>query len=263
MRTAIVCVLICSIASPLLGQEPTPLAPAAASGAETPTATEFRVETELLVGDEPKPLSEHLTLFSKGMVFDLLRPDESQITVFDLPRDRIVLIDRQRELQCVLAPADLIDLVARLRSEAPEDAKQLGLDAEVVWRKEPIPGWMASAGNARYLIRPQAAPDPKYARAFADFADWSARLNAYRKVGSAPFLRMALNARLAEAGQLPEEVLLTIEPILGRDRLLRTRHLVNYQLSSLDREKIAAVSRHIAVYRQASWQEFVAGKTEE
>jgi hypothetical protein len=235
----------------------TPSEPVAAG-----SSPEFRIETELYIGDAKKPQAEHLTLFSKGLVFDLLRPEESQITVFDLARDRIILLDRRRELRCVLAPQDLIDLMARIRAEAPEQMADLGVDAEVTWRDEPSSGWTAAAGQARYLIRPQSPPSPKYARAFAEFADWSARLNAYRKVGSAPFLRMALNARLASMGQLPDEVLLSISPLLGPTRIIRTKHLANYQLSNLDREKIAAASRQIATYQQVSWNEFVAGQSE-
>ena len=76
---------------------------------------EFRVESKVFAGKNETPVSESLTLFADGRVYDFLSSPR-EITVFDFPRGRIVLIDAARKLRTELTTEQLNDFIDKLRS---------------------------------------------------------------------------------------------------------------------------------------------------
>ncbi len=58
-------------------------------------ADEFRIESKVFSAKDEAPTSESLTLFDDGRVYDFLTSPR-EITVFDISRSRIVLLDPER-----------------------------------------------------------------------------------------------------------------------------------------------------------------------
>jgi hypothetical protein len=75
-----------------------------------------------------------------------------------------------------------------------------------------------------------------------------------------PFLRIQLNAQLADKGQIPA----TIERTVIHKRGLRTvtqtvrsHHLANWRLKNTDRKLMDRAADHMATFRAVSFQEYV------
>ncbi len=87
------------------------------AGATAATAEEFRVESKVFSGKDEAPVSESLTLFADGRVYDFLSSPR-EITVFDFIRGRIVLIDPVRKVRTEMTTEQLNDFIDKLRSHA-------------------------------------------------------------------------------------------------------------------------------------------------
>ncbi|HTU27209.1 MAG TPA: hypothetical protein VMF30_17510, partial [Pirellulales bacterium] len=82
-------------------------------------AEDFRIESRVFAGKEPKPVSENTTLFHIGIVYDFI-PDKS-IAVFDKPRGRFLLLDRQRKIKAEVTVEQLQTFCDRLQKMAAAD----------------------------------------------------------------------------------------------------------------------------------------------
>ena len=80
---------------------------------------EFRIESRVFAGKEPKPVSENTTLFHVGIVYDFI-PDKS-IAIFDKPRGRFILLDRGRKVKAEVTVKQLQAFCDRLHEVAAAD----------------------------------------------------------------------------------------------------------------------------------------------
>ena len=67
---------------------------AAFAGGNVALAEEFRVDTDVyLEGEGKEPIAETLTLFSNGLIYDFILTGSEEITIFDVDRGHIVMLD--------------------------------------------------------------------------------------------------------------------------------------------------------------------------
>ncbi len=216
----------------------------------------FRVETDLYEGDATAPQSQHLILFDAGAVYDLPVGQGSVITVFDVPRNRIVLIHKVSRVRTSISTDTLIQMTAQLRAAAAGQATALGLNAKVI--PGPLPdSYVVEFGSNRYEATGQPVTDAAIAAEFASFTAWASRLNIARHVGSPPFARITLADHLAAEKLLPRELKLDIKIGL-KSRKYRSENLVVERLSDLDRKKINDVGGMIATFTEVEFAEFPA-----
>src|SRR5580704_1943010 len=92
------------------------LAAALASLISRPAAADdFRIETKVFVGKETEPASEDLALFRGEQVYDFLsKPRE--VTVFDKPRSRVILLDPARRVKTEVTMERLMAFSDELRT---------------------------------------------------------------------------------------------------------------------------------------------------
>ncbi|MCC7084147.1 MAG: hypothetical protein IT427_03960 [Pirellulales bacterium] len=170
---------------------------------------EFRVESKVYSSEKTRPISQSLTLFRAGRVYDLLSlPPE--ITIFDVANSRIVMIDSARQIRTEMETGELITFVEQLRIRASRQVDPLLKFAAEPKFAETVDddGRLSFVShNLSYRIRGTRATSPVVAQAYREFADWSARLSARVLQGAQPpFPRLAVNAALERRGLLPEEV---------------------------------------------------------
>lgn len=60
---------------------------------------DFRIETDVFVGNEERASMTTLTLFQGSTVYDYLGTEQPEITIFDAKRGRFVLLDCQRQIR--------------------------------------------------------------------------------------------------------------------------------------------------------------------
>jgi hypothetical protein len=230
-----------------------------AVGAELPTTVypSFRVETDLYEGNETTPQSQHLILFDAGVVYDLPVQHGSVVTVFDIPRNRVVLIHKATRVRTSISTDTLIQMAAQLRAAASDGgSKDLGLNAEINPGVKPD-SYVVEFGANRYEVTTQLVNDPAVAAEFASFTAWASRLNMARHVGAPPFARIALADQLASANRLPKQLTLDVRRALTKERF-RSENLFVERLCDLDRKKISEVGGMMATYPEVDFSEFPA-----
>ena len=106
-----------------------------------------------------------------------------------------------------------------------------------------------------YRAVTQLAPNPDIAKQYADFADWSSRLNAVTQPKLPPFLRMDLNRLIAEHGAIPTEIRRRTHQG-GKENVIVSRLIPIWQLSQDDHARIARCAAHIAEFREVPEAEY-------
>jgi hypothetical protein len=220
------------------------------------SAQDFRVETDIFVGEEKDPFTTTLTLFADGLVYDFLLTESGEITIFDPRMQHFTLLEPRQKLKTVITMQEVLENCISLNMHAEqskdsfftfaaqpkfnvteEATKDQGQDAVRLTLES---GKMTYVAVGRRPEMVAAAP------MYRSFADAFVRLNALRPGGTLPAPRIALNEQLGDRGLLPVEVKRIILP-QGRFQKkleIRMHHLVNWKLSKTDRDKIEEAGGH-------------------
>ena len=235
-------------------------------GAPAAVAQEFRVETDVFLGDEKIPSSQYLTIFAHGFVYDfpLNEAHKHKGTIYDVSHNRVVLLDSERRIKYQLTVPEIHQFIAAMEAKfaAP------GVDPEILKLANPdlveqfdAPSKTLTLAGERIIYKAKGI-EPKFpiaARLYRDFADWAARLNATYPQGAPPFARMKLNAALQDKGLAPETVERIVLDEKGRQvDVAHTRHLFNWILSNTDRQRIVEVENYLTGFRTVERQEYFA-----
>ncbi|MFW6170118.1 MAG: hypothetical protein ACODAD_06485 [Planctomycetota bacterium] len=227
-------------------------------GATSGAAREFRIETDIFVGKQKEPVSETLTIFSNGVVYDFLLTGCEEITLFDRDRNRLVLIDTERKIQTVLTMDDMVTFVAKMKAQL---ADKQGFPAsgagDAVVEDD---GWLELA-NGRVSYRAKCVKPKEKATAlqYQEFADWYARLNAMRG-NLPPFLRIHLNSEIAKRGLIPKTIERTIYAqgtLTDKKQVVRSRHLTNWRLSKTDQKRIDRAGTYLTTLPTVPFREYI------
>jgi hypothetical protein len=236
--------------------------------ADTSSAEEFRIDTEIFIGDGKEPAAEMLTIFSQGMVYDFQLMGPEEITMLDTVRGRFTLLDPARKVKCGLGVQDLLQQTLSLETHAVESKDSLFMFAaaphfeskveEATENGQPIVRLSLTAKPMEYAVVARPSERPEAVHAFRYFADQFARLNALRPGNLPPGARLELNKALAERKLLPLEITRTIPPAnpLGKKIVVRSRHLVNWSLSGEDRKKIDRAGTYLAEFSAVSFEDY-------
>jgi len=225
-------------------------------------ADEFRVETNVFLGDEEEPFSQDVTFFSSGLVYDFPRTGVGEITVFDPVRGRFVLLDPRRKIKTTVTTQELIELAAAMKVHASELEGAFAFAAapkfEEQWEGDT--GWLTlSSPLLTYRAR---CITPKLSSAVAtyrSFADWFSRLNAMRPGNLPPFARMELDRAIAQRNRIPVEVELTVKPkhrFVGKTLVIHSRQRFNWRLSNTDRKQIDLAGTYMADFQSVTVREY-------
>jgi hypothetical protein len=226
-------------------------------------AEEFRIESKVFSGKDDTSTSESVTLFADDRVYDFLS-SPSEITVFDFPRGRIVLLDTNRKLRTELTTDKLNEFTEQLRARA---ARQT--DALLKFAANPKfdeshsdAQWLQFASpQMTYRVHPTKPDNPNVVREYRMFSDWSARLNSMIHPGAMPpFPRLAVNGALERAGQIPESVQLTVAAqnhLMAKPTVLRSEHELTMRLLPNDRKRIDEAGKYLVTFPEVSMEEYL------
>jgi len=220
------------------------------------TAPSFRVETDVYEGESNAPQSQHLILFDSGVIYDLPVARGEIVTVFDIPRNRVVLVHKTSRVRSSIDTETLVQMTAQVRSAAAErgTGATLGLDATMIASPDQSL-YTLQFGSTRYEVQPQTTSDPVVASEFAAFTSWAARLNIALRIGPPPFAAMTIADELARDGRMPRKVKVDLRRGLTT-RTYRSEHIVVERLSDFDRKKISDVGGMIAMFEEVAFSEF-------
>jgi hypothetical protein len=234
------------------------------------SAQNFRVETDLLIGDETKPFAETLTLFHDGLVYDLIRKDEGEITIFDPRMGNFTMLHPKHQTKTVITTQEILESCLSLNlhaSESKDPFFAFAADPKFAVSEERLAP--ESSGKVRVTLAHQVMTysaigmKPQLAEAttaYRSFADWVNRLNALRPGGMLPEPRMRLNEELFNRGLVPDEVVRIIHPTsrFQKEVKVRSRHLYNWTLSKTDRDRLDEIGGHRVNFKNVPLKQYWA-----
>jgi hypothetical protein len=211
-------------------------------------ADDFRIETRLYIDDEKEPLSENITLFHAGQVYDF-QSEPARITVFDPPRSRFILLDPQRKTKTEFPTIYPEQLAQKLRDWAAGHSDaflkfQANPSFEERLDESPL---VFSSPWMTYEVKADKAPNAEAARQYGEFSDWYARLNTMSNTTVLPFARLYVNAALRDRQLVPTEVRRTI--VHRGEQVARTEHHVVWRLSTADLKRIDRTGEDLATFK--------------
>ena len=219
----------------------------------------FRIDTDIHFGNEKEPSKQSLTLFSEGVYYDFSKDDTTAITMIDPQRNRIILLDGKRNIQTSIDMAELEQYVqsAKLQAASP-DLKLLIKASEQVTFDDKTNTCTVGIKQINYVSTTQKPPEAIIAQQYADFANWSARLNAVYPPQRPPYVRMALNDELGKRGIVPAEIEITTTLASGKPTTARCRLIALWRLSRDDQAAIKSVGEKLAKYSKLDTAKYFA-----
>ncbi len=221
----------------------------------------FRIDTDIHFANEKEPSKQSLTLFSEGVYYDFSKDDPTAITMIDPQRNRIILLDGKRNIQTTIDMTELSKYVesAKLQADSP-DLKLLLRASEQVAFNDQTSTCTVGIKQISYVATTQKPPESTIAQQYADFANWSARLNAVYPPQRPPYVRMRLNDELGNRGFLPAEIEITTTHASGKPTTARCRLLALWLLSRDDQAAIKNVGEKLAKYSKLDPAKYFAAQ---
>ncbi len=230
---------------------------------------DFRMDTDVFVGKEKQPVAQTLTLFSNSVVYDFLLSDSREIVVLDQARGTFTLLDEKQQIQAVVTTQTALDHCFALKVHSQEIADSLFAEAaspkftetteERTENGQAISYVKLAGTKITYEVTGMRPKFPEAVFEYHKFADWCSRLNAMRVGNLPPEARMALNRAIAEKGMLPREITRTIlstERLGNKTSEVRSRHLVNWTLSTEDQKRIERAHDAMVKFTKVDFEEY-------
>ncbi|MBP88960.1 MAG: hypothetical protein CMJ64_19980 [Planctomycetaceae bacterium] len=232
--------------------------------ATTTAAQDFRMETDVVVGKEPKPVAQNLTLFTGNLVYDfaLGSADElaiREVTILNTQKSSIVLMDLTRKIRTEVSTDTLLRFTVRIRKIALEKRNgAVALDFQTQSDNKAKTVALTSE-RVTYIVSARETQQPDAVTRYREFADWYAQLNAMRPGNLPPFGRLQLNRELASRQWLPETITRTvvIDKLRRRRQELRSKHIVAWQLTNTDRRRINDAAGYQVGFQRVTLEDYL------
>lgn len=230
---------------------------------------EFRVDTEIFMAEEKKPILQQLTIFSAdGTVYDFSLTATPEVTVFDPRRGRFTLLDEARKTKAIITTQELLDFTLELEKQAAKEkntpfafAAAPHFDTtvnEIERQGQPMTELRLTAKPLSYTALGLKPTDPDAVKMYRHFADWCARLNSTRGGNLPAAARLELNREFAERDLLPFEIVRTTpspKP-LGKKQEAKSEHRFNWSLCGEDQKKITHAGDMMATFTVVSYTDY-------
>lgn len=236
-----------------------------AAGASQSMAQEFRIETDIYVGEQTESISHTVTLFEKGAVYEFM-DNPQQVIIFrqgpDGKSGQFILLDTVRELRTDVEVSRVEKLMHTMTEWASEHKDPLlNFAAKPTFEETfDVESGSLTLANKEWTYRTAThkAPDAASLTRYREFTDRYAELSAMMFNSPPPGPRLALNAALAKHGVVPVE----IQRLLGGDEknAVRATHLFTWRLSREDRVSLDEAQAHLANYKKVDNEQFIASR---
>jgi hypothetical protein len=226
---------------------------------------DFRIETNVFVGDESEPISHTVTLFSAGVVYDFV-DDPAQTAVFRHPSagrpGQFILLDPEGQRRTEISTERIERLMKKLSRWAEKQENELlkfsakpefeeSFDKETGQLTLSSPVWT-------YHVATVPADEATAMARFREFSDWYARLNTMMHGTPPPMPRLKLNEALTRHGVVPVEIRRTVSEESSE---LRATHLFSWRLSREDQTRLDEVRRHLTNFDKVENKSFLANQS--
>lgn len=236
-----------------------------ACGLTQPSAAqEFRIDTEIYVGDQAQATSTNTTLFSDGLVYDIPTTGSSmhEACVLEPARRRIVLLDRSRQVKLELDDLQLIRMGDSLRKQTQQNKAAEFLVRDRFEEQVDVASGVATLTSPliTYRVTGSRPSDVRMLPAHNQFLSYFTRMKFSDPHAFPPFPRLQLNETISKAGWIPSEVTIKIEknPLYPEGMSARSRHTLTPTLSDRDRQTIADLKAQWLNYQSVNLEKYRA-----
>lgn len=225
--------------------------------AQADATPEFRIESQIYGSQSDQPVSQNVTLFTRGLVFDFQMSSDSNATLSEI----VVFNERQRTLTLLkpatrqmveLSDLQLLKMNDQLRKEIQQNSRAGFLINEPFteehdWSSDRL---VLSSDTIRYTVKGQRPKDATILPRYYDFLNQFTRLKASDPSSLPPFPRMKLNQSLQKMGWVPTELSMRIQPnaMFSRTIEAQSRHALMMSLSDLDRQRIQLARNYLGQF---------------
>ncbi|MEX0818356.1 MAG: hypothetical protein WD070_02150, partial [Pirellulaceae bacterium] len=218
-------------------------------------AQDFRVDTDVYLGEDKETFSEHLTLFRGPVVYDFAVKGVDEVTILNLQTGEITLLDVKRRQRADLTTADLLSFSARIKAIGiDKQAEDLVAPKFEVRFDDEQNSLELVSRKITYRATGMKPSEAAVATRYREFTDWYARLNSMRPPNPPHFGRLELNRELADRGLLPQDIERTV--MLGRlfskPQKARSHHVVGMTISGTDRRRIDEAGGYLVSFTKVS-----------
>lgn len=232
------------------------VATALTTGNTPAVAEDFRIETKVYVGSSKTPMSENITLFRAGYVYDYLTSGAPRVAVLDQRGGRFIVLDPVRKIKAEIKADEIRSQMEERRQQAKRSlnaALKFAADPDFEVEFTEAGELILASQHMTYSLRTMAAPSDGAAQQYREFSDWYARFNTIANPGSLPqFPRLAVNQELAERGVVPTEVILNT-----RTYIARSEHNVSWRLLEIDQQRIAQTAEQLASFKEVDFTDLL------
>jgi hypothetical protein len=236
------------------------------------TAEDFRIQTRVYKEDEETPISQNLTLFRGGVVYDYLT-EPAETTVYDRPRGgkpgRFVLLDPARQVQTEVSLERLNRFVSNLQLWAASQTDPFVRFLSQPQFKEEFDAkdgmWTYSSRWMNYRVKGAAASNLATFEQYDDFSERFVRLNTMLTIKSRPpygLGRLGVNASLRARREIPTEVHLVVDSpsrFLRRQTSYRSEHQFVAMLGQPDQARISETETQLVSFKPVDLEEYLQG----
>jgi len=226
---------------------------------------EFRIESQVYDANSKLPVSQNVTLFSQGLVFDFRMSNDAQpkpleIIVYNSRNRMLVLLDPTRQIRLELADLSLLRIVDGVRRETMQDKRTSFLvenDFEEIadWSTK----WVTlNSPQIVYRFKGEQPKDVSILPLYFEFLENFTRLGATDPTKIPPFPRMKLNQSIKRLGWIPSEVQITVSQnsLFREGFTAKSKHTLITQLSSKDRERIDLAKQYWQTFKNVKLDEY-------
>jgi hypothetical protein len=233
--------------------------------AVTASAQEFRIETEVFLGDEAEPASRTVTLFEESAVYEFTENPQQTIIYRESKHGKpgqFIILDhatqRRTEVEAERV-TKLMDKLAKWAIEQEDPVLKFSGEPKFEEKFDEETGDLTLSNKQwTYHVATVPADDKAALARYRAYTDRYAELTSMLENSPPPRPRLALNAALEKHGVAPVEIRRTI----GGDEkaAVRAAHLFSWRLSRDDRQRLDEVRQQLASFAKVDNKEFLASR---
>ena len=227
-----------------------------------PDSPELRVDTSLYFGDKTSPISQNVTLFQSGLVYDFSssnsdsKSEEIEITIYDSQTKMFTLLDINRKIKFTIPQTRLVQLTEALRAQTSQNPELKFLtSADYTETSDQNSGWTTVDGEViKYRFKGKQLRNPQNFDSYCEFLNQYTLLAVTDPRRTPPFARLRLNESIKKKGVVPTDIRLDMRktPPMQKALTMKSRHTFVESLSKTDKAKIESAIEKLASYKTVS-----------
>lgn len=214
---------------------------------------EFKIESQVYSGDSTMPVSQSVTMFSQGIVYEFKLSNESlseakEIIIFDSRQRRVALIDPAKSIKLEMLDLRVMKILEGVRRSTEQDKRtQFLVQDSFTEEVDLTSGWVTlSSPNITYRFKGKQPNTVSIVPTYLAYLDNATRLVATDPHQIPPFAKMRLNQSIRQRGWIPSEIQVSIEPnsLFKQGLNAKVKHVLTTGLSKKDRDRITTAKSH-------------------